>query len=83
MASVKQRKVTLYLDIDVDQALRASAAAANRSATKQLNLLLRNALSMNAAGNQSAGVVAMTGRGTLKAQAKPDPKIKAPRRSSR
>jgi plasmid stability protein len=43
---MEQTKRSIYLDNDVDAALKASAAANSRSVTKQLNLMLRNALGM-------------------------------------
>ena len=74
-------KKSVYIEPDVYEGLKQAAAREGRSVTKQINLLLRNSL---AQGDRARGVsiIAPLVVPAQRREAKPDPKIKAPRRRS-
>src|SRR5262245_61162835 len=82
METPRQVKRSIYLDRDVDEALKQSAHESHRSVTKQLNLLLRNGLGVQQGfrhvthHHPGRPLVEVLGSHML-APTAPDPKIKS------
>ena len=80
-SAVKSVKKSIYLDSDVDEALRESAQRDGRSVTKQLNLLLRNALGQQQSNRNVTLHVPQ--RYDQRPFRGPDPKVKSPGKSKK
>ena len=75
MASVKK---SFYIDSEVDEALKRAAEARGVNQTRQLNAVLRRGLGLGSREGSGEGL-----EHDLARPARPDPKVKAPRRGGR
>jgi hypothetical protein len=84
MATVKK---SIYLDQGVYEEVRRLAVSEKRSVTAQIDVLIRRALVSGAFTaeqvSSAAGVPQPVLVAPLKREAKPDPKVKSPRRRSK